>query len=92
MGYVRPAKPQNNLRKENILGVLRYCLDIICKFLSLKGGCGYSSESTLIKMPHCWISHVAAIVGYHMSRLISELVTCEISIFQLVFVTEQARF
>ena len=29
-------------------------------FLSLKGGCSYSSESTLVKMPHCWKSHVAA--------------------------------
>ena len=27
------------------------------EFLSLKGG---SSESTLVKMPHCWKSHVAA--------------------------------
>ena len=30
------------------------------KFLSLKGGCKGSSESTLIKIPHCWKSHVAA--------------------------------
>ena len=30
------------------------------KFLSLKGGCAGSSESTLVKMPHCWKSHVAA--------------------------------
>ena len=30
------------------------------EFLSLK--CGYtgSSESTFVKMPHCWKSHVAA--------------------------------
>ena len=27
--------------------------------LSLKGGCSGSSESTLVKMPHCWKSHVA---------------------------------
>ena len=26
-------------------------------FLSLKGGCTGSSESTLVKMPHCWKSH-----------------------------------
>ena len=26
----------------------------------LKGGCIGSSESTLVKMPHCWKSHVAA--------------------------------
>ena len=30
------------------------------KFLSLKGGCTGSSESTLVKMPHCWKSHVKA--------------------------------
>ena len=30
------------------------------EFLSLKRGCTGSSESTLVKMPHCWISHVSA--------------------------------
>ena len=30
------------------------------EFLSLKGGCRGSSESTLVKMPYCWISHAAA--------------------------------
>ena len=30
------------------------------EFLSLKGGCTGSSESTHVKMPHCWKSHVAA--------------------------------
>ena len=30
------------------------------EFLSLKGGCKASSESTLVKMPHCWKSHAAA--------------------------------
>ena len=29
------------------------------RFLSLKGGCTGSSESTLVKMPHCWKSHAA---------------------------------
>ena len=29
------------------------------EFLSLKGGCKGLSESTLVKMPHCWKSHVA---------------------------------
>ena len=28
--------------------------------LSLKGGCTVSSESTLVKMPHHWKSHVVA--------------------------------
>ena len=30
------------------------------EFLSLTGGCTGSSESTFVKMPHCWKSHVAA--------------------------------
>ena len=33
------------------------------EFLSLKGGCRGSPESTLVKMPHCWKSYVTA----HMS-------------------------
>ena len=33
------------------------------EFLSLKGGCTCSSESTHVKMPHCWQSHVAAHIG-----------------------------
>ena len=30
------------------------------EFLSLKGDCRGSSESTHVKMPHCWKSHAAA--------------------------------
>ena len=30
------------------------------EFLSLKGICTGLSESTLVKMPHCWKSHVMA--------------------------------
>ena len=30
------------------------------EFLSLKGICRGSSESTLVKMPHCWKSHALA--------------------------------
>ena len=30
------------------------------EFLSLKGGCRGSSESTLVKMPHCWKSYALA--------------------------------
>ena len=29
-------------------------------FLSLKGGCTGSTQSTHVKMPHCWKSHVMA--------------------------------
>ena len=34
------------------------------EFLSLKGGFTGSTESTLVKMPHCWKSDVAA----HMQK------------------------
>ena len=40
------------------------------EFLCLKGGCTCSSESILVKMPHCWKSHVAAhLSSYKMYRL-----------------------
>ena len=43
------------------------------EFVSLKGGCTGSSESSFVKMPHCWKSHVAAqfmrYAGYiHISK------------------------
>ena len=41
------------------------------KFLSLKGGCTGSSESTLAKMPHCWKSYFAA------QMLSAEVVCCK---------------
>ena len=30
------------------------------EFLSLRGGCRGSSESTLVKIPNCWKSHALA--------------------------------
>ena len=30
------------------------------EILSINGGCTGSSESTLVKIPHCWESHVVA--------------------------------
>ena len=34
--------------------------ELCLEFLSLKGGCTGSSESTLVKMSNCWKSHAAA--------------------------------
>ena len=34
------------------------------EFLSLKGGCRGSHESTHVKMPHCWKSHALAHICY----------------------------
>ena len=33
------------------------------EFLTLKGGCRGSSESTHVKMPHCWKSHESFFPG-----------------------------
>ena len=33
-------------------------------FLSLTGGCTGSSESTIVKIPLCWKSHVTAHIEY----------------------------
>ena len=34
------------------------------EFLSLKGGCRGSAESTLVKMSHCWKYHATAQMSY----------------------------
>ena len=41
------------------------------EFLSLKGGCSGSLESTLVKMPHCWKSHVMALMIDAMINLLA---------------------
>ena len=40
--------------------IVKLLTDHHLEFLSFKGGYTGSSESTLVKMPHCWESHVAA--------------------------------
>ena len=39
------------------------------EFLSLKGGCTESCESTVVKMPHCWKSHVTAHI-FHYGHIV----------------------
>ena len=39
------------------------------EFLSLKGGCRGSSESTLVKMSNCWKSHAAAQIQLTLNTL-----------------------
>ena len=36
------------------------------EFLSLKGGCRGSSESTHVKMPNCWKSHALAQIEFDL--------------------------
>ena len=38
------------------------------EFLCLKGGCTGSSESTFVKMSHCWKSHVTAHIFIHLTQ------------------------
>ena len=52
---------------------VKLLIEQILEFLSLKGGHTGWSESTLVKRPHCWKSHVVAhtllcLVDYHKSQ------------------------
>ena len=38
------------------------------ELLRLKEGCIGSSEYTLVKMPHCWKSHVKAHMSFHLNE------------------------
>ena len=38
------------------------------EFLSLKGGCRGSSESTHVKIPHCWKFHALAQLSFQLRR------------------------
>ena len=40
--------------------IVRLLTEHHLKFLTLKGDCRDSSESTLVKMLHCWNSHATA--------------------------------
>ena len=39
---------------------VKLLIEHLLEFLSLKGGCTGSPESTLVKIPHCWKSRVTA--------------------------------
>ena len=57
------------------------------EFLCLTGGCTGSSESTRVKMPHCWKSHVTA-------HMIIELMlqVCDHDGGSALLVTERAMY
>ena len=47
----------------------------IMEFLSLKGGCTGSYESTLVKIPHCWKSHVTAhLSNCHRDEIVNYII------------------
>ena len=54
---------------------LRLLTEHHLEFLSLIGGCTGSSESTLVKTPHCWKSHVTAHIYMlsHFQLLIQDI-------------------
>ena len=49
------------------------------EFLSLKGGCRGSSESTLVKMSNCWKSHALAqlLSSTFIAKSIKEISQCQ---------------
>ena len=40
--------------------IVKLLTEHLLEFLSIKGGCRGSSESTLVKMSNCWKSHATA--------------------------------
>ena len=49
------------------------------EFLCLKGGCTGSSESTLVKMPHCWKSYVRVQFSYILMAIFFQLTLEDVS-------------
>ena len=97
MWYVRPAKSQISLCisavwSEPLLS-LEYSMTIKLltehrlEFLSLKGGCTGSSESTLVKMPHCWKSHVTAHISINIQSFTYAILLCD-QVINLVMVID----
>ena len=63
MWYVRPAKAQTRVFANRLIEytmIVKLLTETHLEFLSLIGGCTGLSESTLVKMQHCWESHVVA--------------------------------
>ena len=59
------------------------------EFLSLKGGCRSSSESTLVKMSNCWKSHAAAQMSFSGK---SDPCECSRAIITCLFRTAMAMY
>ena len=62
MWYVRPYEQsdQSHCYSLEYSMTVKLLADHHLEFLSLKIGCTGSSESRLVKMPHCWKSHLMA--------------------------------
>ena len=76
--YMQPANAQTSLRIRAVwpehlqVAWIFYTVKLLTKhhfkFICLTGGCTGLSESTLVKMPHCCKSHVAAQRFKHQSK------------------------
>ena len=93
--YVRPPKPQISLRIRAVWSeplLVAWISVISVKLLTehnleslrSKGGCTDSSESTHVKMQHCWKSHVTAHLLYAVADQLSRLGKREL-VFLLLF-------
>ena len=60
MWYVRPSKPQISLYAQSDQSLCLLLPEHLLEFLHLKGGCAGSSESTDVKITHCWKPLVTA--------------------------------
>ena len=49
---------------------VKLLIEHLLEFLSLKGDCTSSSESTLVKMSHCWKSHAIALFVFLTGDLV----------------------
>ena len=55
--------------------IVKLLTELHLEFLSLTEGCRGLSESTLVKIPHCWKSHAAAHLLFFLARkMLSALV------------------
>ena len=71
--------------------ILKLLTEHHLEFLSWKGACTGSSESTLVKMPHCWKSHVTAHTTVIMSYVGLKLAFCPnttLSVYREGFIAE----
>ena len=92
MWYVQPAKAQTSLRIRTVRSEPSMNIKLLTyihylEFLSLKWGCTYLSESTLVKMPHCWKSRVSAQLlccWWHLKEWTLWNVTMSINWYQVV--------
>ena len=88
MWNVRPAKAQTSLIRAFADRLSILLTKHHLEFLSLKRCCTCSSESTLVKMPHCWKSHVTVhlltLVSYRSKLSLNPLANGLWSIFNCV--------